>query len=553
MKEKKEAASQQTLNHLVKDQKKYDSKNLKQVQASDALVDFVAEDLIPLAVVDSTKFKKFVETLDPMYQVPSRKQLSRVLLKKKYSAVKKKVLEKLSKAETIHLTIDLWSNCQMRSYLGITGHYISEQWILESVMLGCCRVIGRHTSDNIVSWYDEIVAEFGISNKVRHIVTDSGANIKKAFRSLALPGYDEDSPSNSEDEECEEDDSVSSTTVHLTLESDVTIEHHTCFAHTLQLVVKDGLAKVGPIGTIIKKCSNLVSYVRKSTVAADVLRGEKRLQASNTTRWNSQLKMINSVLSVSESKLAELGEAPKLTSHERNILRDIMEILAPFEEATDFVQIGCVPSASYVMPCIRGLNHHVQGMVSKYHSTFVQGLKQSLRKRMAYYEEKEVYITAAILDPRFKLWWCFNETEKKEFTEMITSALERSVPATVSTVSTEDNTNPPPSKKAKTLFSFMPEPSVQSESQSTSLTNELDNYLQSSCVSMEVNPTEFWKKEKTKYPHLSKLAKEVLGVPSSSAPVKRLFSIAGKLFRPEHCNLKDARFEELMFIRCNNN
>ena len=49
------------------------------------------------------------------------------------------------------------------------------------------------------------------------------------------------------------------------------------------------------------------------------------------------------------------------------------------------------------------------------------------------------------------------------------------------------------------------------------------------------------------------LAKEVLGVPSSSAPVERLFSIAGKVFRPERSNLTDNRFEELMFIRCNNN
>ena len=127
---------------------------------------------------------------------------------------------------------------------------------------------------------------------------------------------------------------------------------------------------------------------------------------------------------------------------------------------------------------------------------------------------------------------------------MITSALERSVPATVSTVSsTEDTTDPPPSKKAKSLFSFMLEPSAQSESQSTSLSNELDNYLQSSSVAMEVNPIDFWKKEKTKYPQLSNLA----------APVERLFSIAGKFFRPERCNLKDLRFEELMFIRCNNN
>ena len=67
---------------------------------------------------------------------------------------------------------------------------------------------------------------------------------------------------------------------------------------------------------------------------------------------------------------------------------------------------------------------------------------------------------------------------------------------------------------------------------------------------MDTNPADFWKKE-NKYTKLSKLAKEVLGVPSSSAPVERLFSIAGKIFRPERCNLTDSRFEQLMFIRCN--
>ena len=76
--------------------------------------------------------------------------------------------------------------------------------------------------------------------------------------------------------------------------------------------------------------------VRELTVVADVFKHDKRLQACNSTRWNSQLKMIRSFLSVPESKLAELVETPKLTSHERNILKDICEILTPFEEATDF-------------------------------------------------------------------------------------------------------------------------------------------------------------------------------------------------------------------------
>ena len=173
--------------------------------------------------------------------------------------------------------------------------------MLESAMLRCCRVIGRHTSDNIVHWYEEIVADFSISLNVRHVVTDSGANIKKACQSLALPGFEEESSSNSEEEEDKIHNSSTTCTIHETIESDSNtfpLQHHPCFAHTLQLVVKDGLAKAGSIGTIIKKCFNLVSFVRKSTTAADVLREENKLQANNTTRWNSQLKMIKSVLSL---------------------------------------------------------------------------------------------------------------------------------------------------------------------------------------------------------------------------------------------------------------
>ena len=120
-------------------------------------------------------------------------------------------------------------------------------------------------------------------------------------------------------------------------------------------MVKDDLAKVGQIGAVIRKCINLVSFVRKSTVAADVLQQENRLQANNATR---QLKMIRPVSFVNtrEQELDELDDAPKLTSHDRNILHDIIGMLAPFEEATDFVQVSCIPSAGSVMPCIRGLS-----------------------------------------------------------------------------------------------------------------------------------------------------------------------------------------------------
>jgi hypothetical protein len=109
-----------------------------------------------------------------------------------------------------------------------------------------------------------------------------------------------------------------------------TTEHHGCFAHTIQLVVKDGFKVAKKTNNIIGKCSKLVGYVRKSTVASEQLEGEKRIQAANDTRWNSQLKMICSILLVPNGKLAELDTLHKLTTYERNVLHELVSILTPF-------------------------------------------------------------------------------------------------------------------------------------------------------------------------------------------------------------------------------
>ena len=45
---------------------------------------------------------------------------------------------------------------------------------------------------------------------------------------------------------------------------------------------------------------------------------------------------------------------------------------------------------------------------------------------------------------------------------------------------------------------------------------------------------------------------QYLQIPASSAPIERLFSIAGQVFRPERCSLSNKLFETVRFIRCNN-
>ena len=53
------------------------------------------------------------------------------------------------------------------------------------------------------------------------------------------------------------------------------------------------------------------------------------------------------------------------------------------------------------------------------------------------------------------------------------------------------------------------------------------------------------------FPCLTKLALQYLAVPASSAPVERLFSIGGKIFRPDCCRLADQTFERLIFMKNN--
>ncbi len=84
-------------------------------------------------------------------------------------------------------------------------------------------------------------------------------------------------------------------------------EHLPCFAHMLQLVIKDGFKQAGNITKVVSKCSTIVSHVKKSTHATELLESEKRLKSATTTRWNSQLHMIRSILRISEGVVLKAG------------------------------------------------------------------------------------------------------------------------------------------------------------------------------------------------------------------------------------------------------
>lgn len=157
--------------------------------------------------------------------------------------------------------------------------------------------------------------------------------------------------------------------------------------------------------------------------------------------------------------------APTLSVYDRNILRDMLEIFEPFEEATDCAQRQNTVYASLIIRCIRGLRFYLDHMESKYNCTLGTRLKQSVEKRLMKYEDRKVYVLATILDPRFKLDWCKDEEEKELKKTQLTKAAQpkeitqnTGVDSDTKTPVPETSSKEGPHSKRKWLFSFMHTP-----------------------------------------------------------------------------------------------
>ena len=258
-------------------------------------------------------------------------------------------------------------------------------------------------------------------------------------------------------------------------------------------------------------------------------------------------------------------DTAQLTAHERNILEDLVEILTPFQEATDFTQGANVVTSSFVIPCIRGLRRSLETLSVTFNSRTLTALTD---RRMAKYESRELFMLASTLDPRFKLKWCTDDDKQQKVKSVllqkarclqvismdITSTTQEKAPQVVEIDTSSSEPLPKkrkqePSKLLSYLFS---EDNTSSTSKSlNSLEAEISRYFSEPCLPEQGDPLDFWKEHSTIYPKLSTLACRYLSIPASSGPVERLFSIGGKFYRPERCRLSDSVFEKLMNIKCN--
>uniref|UniRef100_A0A3Q3AYL0 HAT C-terminal dimerisation domain-containing protein n=1 Tax=Kryptolebias marmoratus TaxID=37003 RepID=A0A3Q3AYL0_KRYMA len=484
--------TQPTISLFTQKVQLYSPQSPRQQAISEAIVqDLIIGCCLPLSLVENGHFKHFLEVLDSKYTPISRKTVSERQIPELVRKVKETVLEKLKTQRSVSLTTDLWSDRRLRSFLEVTAHvcYKSKNfYALESYLLDCGRFTGRHSGEHIVSAFEEITEEYGICDKISYIITDNAANMKCAFKVHMPQQQSDDSDSeedNLDDEHLWED---------INSEEDIDLpwssgERLSCFAHSLQLVVHDGMKEVKTISRTITKTSKFATLLHSSSQFKDKFEAafgtNKSVPAANATRWNNTFKQVQALTTLEHKSLSEM------------LLKELCAVLSPFAEATDMV-----------VPTVLDLNTHLLKM----EETRIQcgPLVRALQDGREEPLNLDVYFFATILDPQFGLSWVDLDVTNGGKAASVKKFRD---------------------ELKKTLTGWC------------GITRRKFRFY-GILVPIGCSTTPLWEFHPENITSL-------LSVTASSAPVERVFSRGGIVMRPHHQRLGAKMLQSLIFLKCN--
>lgn len=158
-----------------------------QKQLTYSFLKLFTKDLQPFSVFDDAGFKEFVHLLYPVYKIPNRHSIFKVLIPAKYEKclnAMKDVIEK--DLETTYITTDCWTSRNTEGFMVITIHFIDQNFVLKSIVLSCHPYSESHTSDNLSKKIKNVLQQWSVENKIVFAVSNNALNIKNMFNILKL-------------------------------------------------------------------------------------------------------------------------------------------------------------------------------------------------------------------------------------------------------------------------------------------------------------------------------------------------------------------------------
>ncbi|CAN0841101.1 Zinc finger BED domain-containing protein DAYSLEEPER [Linum grandiflorum] len=480
----------------------------------------------PLHMVEHAGFVAFVQNLQPRFGMVSFNSVQgdcvATYLREKQNVMK--FIEGLP--GRVSLTLDMWTSSESIGYVFITGHFIDTDWKPQKRLLNI-EMEPYPDSDAALSHAVACsLSDWSLESKLfsvafNHPVGEPGF---ESLRSLLC---------------------IKNTSI---LNGQLVLGN--CISHTLTSMAKD----------VMYACRDLITKIRDSVKYVKTLESneekflelkqqlqvptDKNLRLDDQTQWNTTYEMLlaaselKEVFSCLDTSDPHYKEAPSLLEWKQ--VETICSILKHLVDAANILGVSTNPiSITFFHETWR-----IQAELSRLAATgdpFVDGFIKGLQEKIEKYVKdcSLVLAIAVVMDPRFKMKlveFSFRKIYGDDAPiyikivddgvhELFQEYVSLPLPLTPTYEENSNDMNGGENQRAAVDNGLTDFDMYIMETTSHQTKSELDMYLDDSLLPrlQHIDLLSWWRENKMKYPTLSKMARDILSIPVSTASAENVF------------------------------
>ncbi|CAI9089084.1 OLC1v1023587C3 [Oldenlandia corymbosa var. corymbosa] len=496
-----------------------------------------------LKMVEHFGFRIFVRNLQPLFDLVTLDKVE-ADCKEIYQLEKQKVHEELKKLPgKVSLFADTWDANGDAKYLSLTAHFIDNSWQLKRKILSLLMIDPSQTKDLLCETIMTSLRKWDIDRKLFSMTFDNHSSHDDIVRTIR-------------DQLCEQ----------RVLVCNGQMFDVRCAANVVKLMAQDALDTSFEITEKFREC---IRYVKSSQAAQDKFNevvqiagvdSQKCLCLDNPLQWNSTYIMLDALMEY-RSAFVLLPEhdplytiCPSYKEWDRGSA--ITSFLKLFVEVSN-VFVGnkfCTANIYFTEIC----DIHLQLIDwCQNPDDFISCLALKMKTRFDEYWKKcsLALAIAAILDPRFKM-----KLVEYYYPQIYGSTCQDCIQIVSNCMKALYNGHAPQSasqgqgqlgsgangESRSRLAGF--DKFVMETSQNPSVKSDLDKYLEEPLFprNADFNILNWWKAHTPRYPTLSTMARNILGIPLSKVSMDSLFSTGDKVIDQSWSSLRPDTLQALL-------
>ncbi|XP_057726375.1 zinc finger BED domain-containing protein RICESLEEPER 2-like [Arachis stenosperma] len=508
----------------------------------------------PLDMVEHVGFRVFVKNLQPLFELVTLNRVEADCIEI-YEKERKKMNEMLDKLPgKISLSVDEWTAGGNAEYLCLTANYIDESWQLRKKILNFIRVDRFHTEDMLSEAVMTCLMDWDIDRKLFSLILDS----------------------------CSTSDNIAiriseRLSQNRFLYCNGQLFDIRCVINVLNIMAQHAL---GAVSEIAEKIREIVRYTKSSqTVQAKFndmakevgILSQKCLFLDNPLQWNTTYSMLEAALEFKDVfiLLQENDTSYRicLSDVEWERISTVNSYLKLFVDVIEIFTRSKFPTANIYFPELCDVKLNLNEWC-KNSDEYISSLALRLRSKFDEYWEKCSLglAVAAMLDPRFKMklldyyypqiYGSMSPGRIEEVFEGVKALYdEHSIGSPLAShdqglawqVGSGTLCLPSSTKDSRDrLMGF--DKFLHETSQGEGVKSDLEKYLEEPLFprNVEFNILNWWKVHTPRYPVLSMLARNILGIPMSKVVPELAYNNSGRVLDRDWSSLNPATVQALV-------